>query len=273
MDLGLFGSIVSQLKAKLTEVVVLHSDGEPLLNEKLFKMISMLKKQNICVMTSTNATLLNKEYAAKIINSGLDILTISIDGTSGEVYERIRRGSDFNLVMKNIHSFLKAKGSKPPFTTIQMIIMKENEHQANEFTQKWKAFRRINVHPVIKPMMNWFEERPEIIKKQNYCDRPWFGMLVHSNGNVVPCVHDFDGQKILGKLPQDNIYDIWNSDNMVGLRHSILNGRRTNDLCNKCNATSPRKFGLVSSIGLSIFDMGTIAKMLSIVGYHRPKQY
>jgi len=120
-------------------------------------------------------------------------------------------------------------------------------------------------------MTDWFGKHSEI--NLNYCDRPWFGMVVQSSGSVVPCVHDFDGKKVLGRLPQDNIYDIWNCDEMVELRKRILRGRHASNLCKDCNATSPRTFGLTSSIGLTMFDMESISKLLPILGYNRPKQY
>lgn len=273
MTLGLFGAIVQQLDPFLTELIVLHSDGEPLLNPDIFKMIRKAKKLGFRVMTSTNATLLRQERVDELIDSGLDILTISLDGISAEVYEKIRRGGKFSLVMSNIHDFLMAKGERPPFTIIQMIVMKENEHQANDFMKMWRKYKNKNVYPVIKPMTNWFGEHSEVIENWNLCDRVWFGMVVQSNGNLVPCVHDIDGQEILGKLPQDNIYDLWNGDKMVTLRRRLLRGRDANNLCKKCNATSPRKFGLPSTIGLSLLDMATIAKILPVLGYKRPKQY
>jgi hypothetical protein len=78
---------------------------------------------------------------------------------------------------------------------------------------------------------------------------------------------------ILGTLPRDNIYDLWNCDDMIELRKTVLSGRKFSGLCKECNATSPRRFGLASAVAMSVFDMKTVAKMIPVLGYSRPKQY
>lgn len=273
MDLKLFRSIVSQINSELTELIVLHSDGEPLLNENLFKLISIAKSKKLKVMTSTNATLLDSNKAKQLIDSGLDILTISIDGTTKEVYEAIRKGSDFDGVIGNVKRFLKQKGKSDPFVIMQMIEMKENRLQTGQFLNYWSEYRKYKVYPVVKPMTDWFNEHPEIIDPFSNCDRPWFGMVILSNGSIVPCVHDINGRYEIGHGKNGNIYDVWNSEKMVKLREGLLKNRRSNELCRNCNATSPNTHNIFSDLALIMFDMATIAKLLPIVGYNRPKQY
>lgn len=224
-------------------------------------------------MTSTNATLLTADRAAELIDAGLDVLTISLDGTTADSYEAIRRGADFEKVIKNINRFLELKGSKPPFTIVQMIKMKENEHQVDEFCRTWLKHKSKNLYPVIKPMTDWFTEHPEIIDQLNYCDRPWFGLVVQSSGQVTPCVHDYDGKAIIGRLPDEHIYDVWNSPGMIALRRGIIKSRRQVELCRNCNATPPRKLNPVTMAGLTFLDMTSIARILPRLGYKRPKQY
>ena len=273
MDLNLFETVLNQLNRNLTELIVLHSDGEPLINPDIIGMIRIAKKNGYQVMTSTNATMLDDRLSREIVDAGLDILTISIDGTSREIYEKIRRGANFKQVVTNIKRFLTLKGIRTPYTILQMIIMKENEAQIDEFFEMWRPYRNRNVQIVVKPVTDWFGEHSEIIDDMNSCDRPWFGMVIQSSGKVVPCVHDFDGDMVLGELPRDQIYDLWNSESMVNLRKGIIRGRRENNLCSRCNATPPRRFTLFSTLGLSILDMGSIAKTLAAMGYKRPKQY
>jgi len=273
MDLDTFDRILRQIDTQLTEMIVLHSDGEPLINPNIIEMIQRVKSFDLPVMTSTNAALLDESTAQMIINSGLDVLTLSIDSINDVVYETIRKGASYKKVMKNVFSFLEIKGDRKPFTIIQMIEVKENSHQKVDFLRFWKPYLNKNVHAVVKPVTDWFHEHAEVIDKLNFCDRPWFGMVIQSSGNVVPCVHDFDGFEVLGVLPDQNIYDIWNSAAMVKLRKGILKGRCKNELCRKCNATPPRTFGLSVSVALTLLDMSTIAKSLAVIGYKRPKQY
>ncbi|MCP4987321.1 MAG: radical SAM protein [Colwellia sp.] len=271
MGMELFKKIILQLDPVLTELIVLHSDGEPLLNNHLPDMISFAKQKKLKVSMSTNAVLLDRNMSKHIINSGLDILTISIDGTTQEVYEKIRKGSDFIKVIGNVKNFLELKGKNPPFVILQMIKMKENKNQEQDFLKMWKKYGK-NTYPIIKPAIDWFSEHLQIINTNSSCDRPWFGMVIQSNGNVVPCVHDFDGKYVIGHTQDSPIYDIWNSTNMVKLRKSILKGRQTNNLCKNCNYISPIKHSIFVDSGLAVFGMASIIKLLSIIGYRRAQQ-
>ena len=273
MPLDRFKGILNQLDRTKTELIVLHSDGEPLLNPDFFEIVAAAKSGGFRVMTSTNATLLDEAKARMLIDSGLDVLTISIDGITPNVYEKIRRGGNFDRVMANVGRFLRIKKDQLPFTIMQMIEMTENSHQTDDFLRYFSKYANKNLRAVIKPLTEWFDEHKEIIDVYNYCDRPWFGMVVHSNGNVVPCVHDYDGMEVIGKVPEENIYDIWNCEQMVKLRTGILNKRSANSLCATCNATPPREFGLTSAIGLTLLDMHSISKILASIGYNRPRQY
>lgn len=273
MGIELFMQIIDQIDINTAELLVLHSDGEPLLNSDIFSMIQYAKQKGFKVMTSTNAMLLTQENAHRLIGSGLDVLTISLDGTSKEVYETIRKGGDYETVTENIEYFIKQKGNSSPFTIMQMIQMKENENQANDFINRWGAYKKQNVYAVIKPMVDWFNKHDDIITKRNCCDRPWFGLVIHSNGSVVPCVHDFDKKYAIGNVKDSSIYSIWNSPRMVELRENIVNGQCTNVLCRDCNVTSPTPHNLITDIALTLLDMASIAKLLPVIGYNRPKQY
>src|SRR5262249_43426766 len=65
-----FCCIVDQFPAM--ERAVLHGIGEPLLNKELPRMIAALKGRGVEVLFNTNATILTAEWAAKLIQAGLD---------------------------------------------------------------------------------------------------------------------------------------------------------------------------------------------------------
>src|SRR5262249_39847875 len=85
--------------------------------------------------TSTNAHYLNDENARRTIESGLDRLIISIDGTTQDVYEQYRVGGNLNKVLegtKNIIRWKKELKSKTPFIIFQFLVVKPNEHQVED---------------------------------------------------------------------------------------------------------------------------------------------
>jgi radical SAM protein with 4Fe4S-binding SPASM domain len=81
----------------------LQGMGEPLLaRDEFFKMIRYARSKNIWVRTTTNASLLHfKDNYKHLIDSGINEVQISFDGATKETFEKIRVGSNFDLVVKN----------------------------------------------------------------------------------------------------------------------------------------------------------------------------
>src|SRR5205085_3159772 len=91
--------------------------------------------------TSTNAHYLTDEVAKKTVESGLDRLIISIDGTTQDVYQQYRVGGNLDKVIegaKNIVKWKKELKSKTPFVFFQFLVVKPNEHQIEEIKKLGK---------------------------------------------------------------------------------------------------------------------------------------
>jgi len=98
-------------------------------------MVSFAKKHNIYTATSTNAHYLNDEVSKKTIESGLDRLIISIDGTTQETYSSYRIGGKLEKVIegaKNIVKWKKELNSATPHVIFQFLVVKPNEHEIDE---------------------------------------------------------------------------------------------------------------------------------------------
>ena len=84
-----FERIVSQLEefGEPIQQITLIGSGEPLVNQNLPDMIHTLKARVAeRVKISSNALLLTHEWSEKLIQSGLDVLKVSIQGIRSEVY-------------------------------------------------------------------------------------------------------------------------------------------------------------------------------------------
>src|SRR5690606_24394473 len=72
--------------------LIFYFQGEPYLNPAFLEMVRYASDKKIYTATSTNAHYLNDSNARRTVESGLDRLIISIDGTTQEVYQQYRRG-------------------------------------------------------------------------------------------------------------------------------------------------------------------------------------
>ncbi|HXK62505.1 MAG TPA: radical SAM protein, partial [Acidobacteriota bacterium] len=76
--------------------------GEPLLHPRIFEMIRAAKSKGCLTSMTSNGTALNERNCARLLESGLDRLAVSIDGVRPETYNSIRVGSDFQRVENNL---------------------------------------------------------------------------------------------------------------------------------------------------------------------------
>ncbi len=112
--------------------LIFYFQGEPYLNPAFLDMVAYARKKGLYTATSTNAHYLTEANAKKTVESGLDRLIISIDGTTQEVYEQYRVGGKLEKVIEGARQIVKWKKelkSKTPFIFFQFLVVKPNEHQ------------------------------------------------------------------------------------------------------------------------------------------------
>jgi MoaA/NifB/PqqE/SkfB family radical SAM enzyme len=68
--------------------VILIGEGEPLLHPRLFDIVSAFKRAHCKVQIFTNGTLINEDAAKAIMDSGLDVLKVSLWASNIEEYEK-----------------------------------------------------------------------------------------------------------------------------------------------------------------------------------------
>ncbi len=119
--------------------------GEPMMHPRFFDMVRYASDRGVQVTTNTNLSLLNAERAARLIDSGLKTVFFSIDGSTPETYERIRKRAHFDRVVGNVERLLDVRarmGSATPSLRIVMVIMRQNLHELPDLVEMahgWSA--------------------------------------------------------------------------------------------------------------------------------------
>lgn len=234
-----------------------YFQGEPYLNPSFLDMAKYASQKNIFTFTSTNAHYLNDENARRTVESCLDKLIISIDGTTQEVYEQYRVGGNINKVIegtKNILKWKKQLKSKTPYIVFQFLVVKPNEHQIEDAKRLTKELGVDEIKFKTAQVYN-YENGNELIpdniaysrykknangtysiknKLLNQCWRMWSGCVITWDGLVVPCCFDKDAKHRLGNLKETSLKKVWQSEEYNHFRASILNSRKDIDICSNC---------------------------------------
>jgi len=85
--------------------------------------IKYVKSKNAYVKIDSNATLTTEEKANSIINSGIDLISISIDGATKETYEKIRIPAKFEVVIENLKKLVRIRNEKKSKTQIHIAFV------------------------------------------------------------------------------------------------------------------------------------------------------
>lgn len=235
-----------------------YFQGEPYINADFLEMVKYASSKNIYTATSTNAHFMNHENAKRTVESGLDRLIISIDGTTQETYASYRVNGKLEKVLegtKNIIAAKKELKSKTPHIIFQFLVVKPNEHQIDEVLKLAKemgvdevrlktaqVYDYENGNPLIPANEKYsrYTLMPNgkyVLKNRmdNHCWRMWSSCVITWDGQVVPCCFDKDALYKLGKTEETAFKDIWQSEKYNSFRKNVLTDRKEIDICRNCS--------------------------------------
>lgn len=118
--------------------LIMASQGEVLFSKTYKKMLfdsKITKRDSICI--HTNGTLLTKKNLEKLCSNYKDIeIMISIDAAREDTYSKLRRGGNFNFLMKNLENLSKVKKEgKVRKVNLLFVVQKLNYKEMPEFVR------------------------------------------------------------------------------------------------------------------------------------------
>lgn len=125
-----FAAILAGLKT-LDELPMVYFGGigEPLSHRQTANWVARAHALGARTELITNGMLLNERMARDLIDAGLDLLWVSIDGARPESYADVRLGAELEHVVANVARFSKMRkgGHHPPTELgIAFVAMKRN---------------------------------------------------------------------------------------------------------------------------------------------------
>jgi MoaA/NifB/PqqE/SkfB family radical SAM enzyme len=109
--------------------------GEPLFHPRTVEWVARAHTLGARVELITNGTLLTERRARQLIEAGLDVLWVSLDGATPETYADVRLGAALPQVIENVRRLrrLRPGGHFPtPKIGIAFVAMRRNIHELPE---------------------------------------------------------------------------------------------------------------------------------------------
>ena len=230
LSFDLFKKVVTECAAEGVESIGLSYRGEPLLNPHVSEMVRFAKDAGIgWVSFCTNGMLLIPALAEKLIDAGLDEITISAQGGDRESFEYSRLGSNFFIVSRNVEYLLMKKEQMHrtnPVVRVQAVALEELDREG--FLSYW---RNRSDQIVIVPFED--NENKRIIMHSAWrCPQPYKRLTVEYDGTILPCNNDDIRRDSPGNAWEMKLKDAWNSPVMERIRRNQREGNYS--LCPDC---------------------------------------
>lgn len=250
MPLSMVEQIIDQSKefSRPYKLISFMGHGEPLCNKEVPQMIKRIKQNGIAdrVDIITNASLLTEQTADALIDAGLDVLRVSLQGiTSESYYKTCGVKVDFEQFLSQLQYFYKNRGNCKLFVKTMNVTL--NEGEPEKFYQIFDGCTDRMYIDQVKPVYQGVEYSDEACdlsenrfgyrhKKREVCAQPFYMLSVWPNGEVAPCDAIYKANS-LGNIRTSTLLQMWNSNSLLEFRKLHLKCERNADTaCKKCCA-------------------------------------
>jgi radical SAM protein with 4Fe4S-binding SPASM domain len=261
MSMQRFRRIIEQLRdwtGPRIKVLKLSLYGEPFVNSDFCEMLRLAREADIAerIETTTNASLLSREVAEKLVENQLDYARVSIYAADQKKHREVTGvGMDISRIHQNLQvlqEIKKQKGSAKPFVSCKML----DSYSSDENGLFIKMYQDVSDEVYIDKPHSWIkldgvdfiknyyrddvktatEDLTEHSSRKIACPMAFTTMAVRSNGDVSPCCVDFVGGTNLGNMEELPLKEIWNSDKWYEFQKMQLENRKhKNFSCARCD--------------------------------------
>ncbi len=113
----------------LFDLVYLQGWGEPMLHPNLWDMLGSAQEKGCRTGFTTNGAWLQSEQNQRLVEMGVDMISVSFAGTAAPVHESLRTNSQFSALCGNFESLAnlkKQRGVTKPWLELHFLMTRAN---------------------------------------------------------------------------------------------------------------------------------------------------
>lgn len=225
---------------------------EPLMHKGIVDFLREAKAKGVpYIHMTTNGTLLTREKADALVDSGLTSLMVSLDAANPETYKEIR-GGDLAEVDANL-SYLIAKAKPKGIKVwVSFILQPKAVAEREAFLTKWRAlgadfitFYALSHHDHDTGELVGFQEMYRRGGERYPCASPWMQSVVFPDGEVSLCCRTmgllgWTGVVDVGSLASASDFpSIWTGPQYKTVRQELIDNQfEQYPICRDCTIWS-----------------------------------
>ncbi|PLX78560.1 MAG: hypothetical protein C0616_14055 [Desulfuromonas sp.] len=241
-------------------VIAFWQWGEPLLHPRIADMVRLANNYGCLSLISTNAQVGADYDVGALFEAGLDMIIISMDGTSQEVYDRFRQDGSVDRVKEFAAKCAEEKrrlGLNAPLINLRTVATVDNEVEidalrdlardigADAYTVKsvslyYDASPENTALPHDRELRSFqyqgSEEAAIYLAEKNFCRKAWYWPCLRHDGELLVCECDHRRESPLGNIFQEGSFRrVWRSSQAAELRRNFgTDGRIGVEFCERC---------------------------------------
>jgi len=222
---------------------------EPLLETRLVPILSKIRACNPECKTVifTNMNTLTPTQTQMIIDGDLlDELYISFYGPTEKLYAKWQPPLNWKQTISNIQSFHCYRQQKqkelPRIHAMYLGIpelWRKRKHLLQLIGKYLDTFELVPYDTFHGDIPNYGGDQTEYFghppAPRTPCQRLWNVLIIHFNGDVVPCCIDYQGEHVLGNIYEHTLHEIWEGIQFQKFLNLHLKGEwNTIPMCQSC---------------------------------------
>jgi radical SAM protein with 4Fe4S-binding SPASM domain len=253
MDDALYSKIVDECAAEadLHDFVPM-SKNEPLLDVKMERRVAEFKAKaqpHQMVELVTNGSPLTPARARRLMEAGVDLITVSVNAAREEIYNKVMLGLSWKQVMSNLEALSKTELSKVN-VYLRFVSEQDNRADLDAFRKRWRHFnlftftvnnRAGTVRDYERKVIHYgrlIQRLKRIFGSRLYPACPYVFSMMHvlENGDVPMCSNDWANREVMGNVRTQTLREIYNSPRMNEVRELMAQGRFEEiEACRECS--------------------------------------
>jgi radical SAM protein with 4Fe4S-binding SPASM domain len=255
MEDALFTKIVQECagEPELRDFVPM-AKNEPLLDPKLETRIAEFKAAaapHQIVELVTNGSALTPARFQRLVESGVDLLTVSLSAATPETYQQVMQGLSWAQIIRNLDAITHADTSRINLF-LRFIKQRDNLAEHRTFLRHWRSkgwnllsyevnnrAGAVQGYERLAPAKHALQRRMrKALGRRLFRVCPYaFGVIhVLQNGDVPFCTNDWKNREILGNVGNQSIREIYNTPRLQEFRALMRQGRYDEiEACKECS--------------------------------------
>lgn len=239
MPIEMFHKVIEQCNEMSIPSINIGTGTECTLHPDIEKIMQIMSQSNaIDKFFLTNGTTLNQKMINNIFETGFERVEISVDASSSETYEKIRRNGKYQKLENSINMLINEKQKRKtrlPIIRLSFCVQSGNVNEIDEFYEKWKD--RVDIIEFQKMVtlgrQSVGNKNEQYISKMT-CVHPCNRLTVDYDGNIYPCCSIlYQSEYCLGNINDMMLYEAWHGKKIMKLRESFKTGKLFKH-CNNC---------------------------------------